>query len=146
MSVTLNMKATSTALLVVAGLSWPAQAEMLALRCEGTKIAIPQKKEPDLLKRKGEEDEPDILGEPQRDPVSTDVIVTDQMVYAFGAEFETGYTNEAFVRFGHSTKKPGTELFLEGFFGKINRIAGTLEAEQLKYKKSGWLYLGPVFS
>jgi hypothetical protein len=28
---------------------------------------------------------------------------------------------------------------LEGFFGEINRIAGTLEAERLMYKKNGWL-------
>ena len=136
------MKATAAALLVVAGLSWPAQAEMLALRCEGTKIAIPQAKEPDLVKLKGEEDVPDILGGPKKEPVSTDAIVTDQMVYAFGAEFETGYTNDAFIRFGRSANNPAIPAFsLESFFGEINRIAGTLEAEQLKYKKSGWLYL-----
>jgi hypothetical protein len=136
------MKATAAAMLVVAGLSWPAQAEMLALRCEGTKIATPQQKEPDIVKLKGEEDEPDILGGPKQEPVSTEVIVTDELVHAFGIEFETGYINDAFVRFGRSSMNSKVPtLFIEGFFGKINRIAGTLEAEQLKYKKSGWLYL-----
>jgi hypothetical protein len=141
------MKATAAALLVVAGLSWPAQAEMLALRCEGTKIAIPQQKEPDLLKRKGEEDEPDILAEPQRDPVSTDVIVTDQTVYAFGTEFETGFINDAFVGFLRSNNNPKLPgLILESFTGRVNRIAGSLAASQLKYKKSGWLYLEIKYS
>jgi hypothetical protein len=32
------MKATAAALLVVAGISWQAQAETLALRCEGTNV------------------------------------------------------------------------------------------------------------
>ena len=61
---------------------------------------------------------------------------------AFGTEFETGYRNEALVRFGRSADNPElTALVLEGFFGEINRIAGTLEAKHLKYKKNGWLYL-----
>ena len=132
---------------MVAGLSWPSQAEMLALRCEGTKIAIPLEKEPDVLKLKGEEDEPDILGEPQRDPVSTDVIVTDQTVYAFGTEFNTGFIDDAFVGFLRSNMNPKRPLlFLESFTGRINRVAGTLAASQLKYKKSGWLYLEIKYS
>jgi hypothetical protein len=136
------MKATAAALLVVASLSWSAQAETLALRCEGTKTAIPQQAEPDLLKLKGVEDEPDILGGPKKEPVSTDVIVTDQVVYAFGKEFETGFINDALIRFLREDKNPLIPTFaLEGFTGRINRIAGSLEAEQLKYKESGWLYL-----
>jgi hypothetical protein len=116
--------------------------ETLALRCEGTKTAIPQQAEPDLLKLKGVEDEPDILGGPKKEPVSTDVIVTDQVVYAFGKEFETGFINDALIGFLREDKNPLIPTFaLEGFTGRINRITGSLEAEQLKYKKSGWLYL-----
>jgi hypothetical protein len=60
----------------------------------------------------------------------------------FDAEFETGYRNDAFVRFGRTDNNPEiTGFALEGFFGQINRIAGTLDAEQLKYKKNGWLHL-----
>jgi hypothetical protein len=44
------MKATAAALLAVAGLSWQAQAETLALRCEGIKITI-ERKEPDEMKK-----------------------------------------------------------------------------------------------
>src|SRR5262249_6888002 len=97
------LKTTGAALLVVAGLSGRAQAEMLALRCEGTKITT-EIKEPDDLKRlfpkqsAGEEDKG--TKDTQREErASTDVIVTDQRVYAFGGEFETGYTNEAIVHF-----------------------------------------------
>jgi hypothetical protein len=73
--------------------------------------------------------------------------VTDEVVYAFGAEFETGYRNDALVRFGRSANNPELTAFvLEGFFGEINRIAGTLEAEHLKYKKNGWLYLQIKYS
>ena len=50
MSVNLDTKATAAALLVVVGLSWLAQAETLALRCEGTKITT-ERKEPDWLGR-----------------------------------------------------------------------------------------------
>ena len=95
------MKATAAALLVVASFSWPVQAEMLALRCEGTKV-VSDRKEPDGIKEMfpkqsaGEEDKG--TKDARREELAfTDVIVTDQMVYAFGAEFETGYTNEAFV-------------------------------------------------
>jgi hypothetical protein len=143
------MKGTAAAMLVVAGLSWPAQAEMLALRCEGTKTAIPGKAEPDdlLTKFKGVEDEPDILGGPKKELVSTDVIVTDQIVYAFDKEFETGFINDALIGFLRSDKNPRISTFaLESFTGRINRIAGTLEATQLKYKKSGWLYLEVEYS
>ena len=126
-------------------LSMTARAETLALRCEGTKTAIPGEAEPDDLptkKLKGVEDEPDILGGPKKEPVSTDVIVTDGLIYAFGIEFEKGYTDDAFVRFLRVSNNPKTPtLAIDSFFGKINRVAGTLEADQLKYKKSGRLYL-----
>jgi hypothetical protein len=145
------MKATAAALLVVAGLLWPAQAEMLALRCEGTKITT-EIKEPDDLKRlfpkqsAGEEDK-GTKDARREERASTDVIVTDQRVYAFGGEFETGYTNEAIVHFGRTDNNPELKAFvLEGFFGKINRVAGTFEAEQLKYKRNGWLYLKIKYS
>ena len=140
---------TAAALLVVAGLSWQAQAETLALRCEGTKITT-ERKEPDWIKEifpkqsAGEEDK-GTRDARREERASTDVIVThqgtDQVVYAFGTEFDTGFTNDAFVRFGSSTNN-----LLEGFFGEINRIAGTLEAKHLKYKKSGWLYLEVKYS
>jgi hypothetical protein len=127
-----------------------AQAETLALRCEGTKTAIPGEAEPDNLptkKLQGVEDEPDILGGPKKEPVSTDVIVTDQVVYAFGKEFETGFINDALVGFLRSDINPRLTAFvLESFTGRINRIAGTLEAEQLKYKKNGWLYMKIEYS
>jgi hypothetical protein len=80
-------------------------------------------------------------------PSSTDVIVTDQRVYAFGVEFETGYTNDAFVHFGRSVYNPKfTGLVLDGFYAKINRIVGTLDARQSKFRKSGWLYLEIEYS
>jgi hypothetical protein len=128
------MKASAATLLVVAALCGSAQAETLALRCEGTKI-ISEIKEPDGVKElfpkqsAGEEDK-GTRDARREERASTDVIVTDQMVYAFGVEFETGYKNDAFVRFGRSANNPElTGFMLEGFFGKINRIAGTLEAE-----------------
>jgi hypothetical protein len=145
------MKAAA-AVLVVAGLSSPAtQAEMLALRCEGTKVTT-EIKEPDGMKElfpkqsAGEEDK-GAKGARSSERTSTDVIVTDQTVYAFGTEFETGFTTDAFVRFGRSANNPQiTAFLLEGFFGEINRISGTLEAEELKYKKNGWLYLRVKYS
>jgi hypothetical protein len=134
---------------MIAALSMTARAETLALRCEGTKTAIPGKAEPDdlLTKFKGVEDEPDILGGPKKEPVSTDVIVTDQVVYAFDKEFETGFINDALIGFLRSDKNPRIPTFaLESFTGRINRIVGSLEATQLKYKKSGWLYLEIEYS
>ena len=108
-----------------------------------------ERKEPDKIKEwfpkqsVGEEDKgtKDARSEGR---ASTDVIVTDQVVYAFGTEFETGFTTDAFVRFGRFN--PEATFVLEGFSGEINRIAGTLEAEQLKYKKNGWLYLVVKYS
>jgi hypothetical protein len=145
------MKASAAALLVVAALCGSAQAETLALRCEGTKITT-ERKEPDEIKKlfprlgAGEEDK-GTKDARREERASTDVIVTDQVVYAFGVEFETGYTNDAFVRFLRTANNPELSGFvLEGFFGEINRIAGTLEAEQLKYKKNGWLYLEIKYS
>jgi hypothetical protein len=102
-------KATAAALLVVAGLLWPGQAEMLALRCEGTKITT-ERKDPgvkELFPKQsvGEEDKgtKDARSEER---ASTDVIVTDQTVYSFGAEFETGYRDDAFIRFGRTDNNP----------------------------------------
>jgi hypothetical protein len=146
------MKATAAALLIaVTGLLWSAQAETLALRCEGTKITT-ERKEPDGIKElfpkqsAGEEDK-GTKDARREETGSTDVIVTDQVVYAFGTEFETGYRNDALVRFGRSANNPAiTAFLLEGFFGEINRIAGTLEAQQLKYKKNGWLYMKIEYS
>ena len=146
MSGNATMKATVAALVVVAGLSWQAQAETLALRCEGTKITT-ERKEPDGVKElfpkqsAGEEDK-GTKDARREERASTDVIVTDQVVYAFGTEFETGSINDAFVGFLRSDNNPAITTFvLESFTGRINRIAGTLEADHLKYKKNGWLYL-----
>ncbi len=130
---------------MIGSLPATARADALALRCEGTKITT-EIKDPgvqDLFPKQsaGEEDKgaKDARSEER---ASTDVIVTDEVVYAFGAEFETGYRNDALVRFGRSAHNPElTAFLLEGFFGEINRFAGTLEAEHLKYKKNGWLYL-----
>jgi len=123
---------------IAVALSVTAQAETLALRCEGTKITT-EIKDPLPSAREEDKGTKDARSEER---ASTDVIVTDQTVYAFGTEFETGLTNDAFVRFGRTANNPDITAFvLEGFFGEINRVAGTLEAEQLKYKKNGWLYL-----
>jgi hypothetical protein len=139
MSVNLNMKATAAALLVVAGLSWPAQAEMLALRCEGTKTTIPQAKEPDVVKSLGrnmgvgEEEEPNIPNTPKKEPSSPDVVVTDEIVYAFGMNLQTGFIDDAFATFIYSIRNPVlTNFILESFTGRINRITGVLEATWLK--------------
>jgi hypothetical protein len=126
-----------------------AQAEMLALRCEGTKITS-EIKEPDEIKKlfpsTGEEDKGKEDAR-REERASTDVIVTDQVVYAFGTEFETGFINGALVGFLRSDNNPAITAFvLESFTGRINRITGTLEAEQLKYKKNGWLYLRIKYS
>lgn len=75
----------------------------------------------------------------RQERASTDVIVADQTVHAFGYEFETGYVNDAFIRSAYNPVL--TNFLLEGFTGRINRIVGTLEATQLNYKKNGWLYL-----
>jgi hypothetical protein len=142
-------KATAAALLVAAGLSWPgAQAEMLALRCEGTQTTIPQAKEPDLVKGLGgKEEESDIPNTPKREPSSTDVIVTDEKVHAFGMELETGIINDAFATFLYEKRNPVlTNFALESLTGRINRITGVLEATWLKYRKSGWLYLEIKYS
>jgi len=151
MSVNLNTKATAVALLVVAGLSWPAQAEMMALRCEGTKTTIPKAKEPDLVKRWGRDwgvgEDPDIPTTLKTEPSSTDVIVTDEIVHAFGMELETGFINDAFATFVYEKRNPVlTNFALDSFTGRINRITGVLEATWLKYKKSGWLYLEVKYS
>jgi hypothetical protein len=144
------MKASAAALLVLAALCGSAKAETLALRCEGTKI-ITEIKDPGVKEifpkqSVGEEDK-GAKDARSSERASTDVIVTEQVVYAFGAEFETGYRDGAFIRFGRTDKNPElTGFVLEGFFGKINRIAGTLEAEELKYKKNGWLYLTIEYS
>jgi hypothetical protein len=66
------LKATKAALLVVAGLSGWAQAETLALRCEGTKTTtpFPLGKEPDQLKslsqNLGDDEEPNIPNTPKK--------------------------------------------------------------------------------
>jgi hypothetical protein len=136
---------------MIASLPVTAQADTLALRCEGTKIST-EIKEPDEMKKlfpkqsAGEEDK-GTKDARSSERTSTDVIVTDQVVYAFGTEFETGFTTDAFVRFGRSANNPElTGFVLDGFFGEINRMWGTLEAEQLKYKKNGWLYLRIKYS
>jgi hypothetical protein len=136
---------------MIASVPVTAPADTLALRCEGTKITT-ERKEPDEIKKlfpkqsAGEEDK-GTKDARREERASTDVIVTDEVVYAFGAEFETGYRNDALVRFGRSANNPELTAFvLEGFFGEINRIAGTLEAEHLKYKKNGWLYLQIKYS
>jgi hypothetical protein len=135
---------------MIASLPVTAQAETLALRCEGTKI-ITEIKDPGVKEifpkqSVGEEDK-GAKDARSSERASTDVIVTEQVVYAFGAEFETGYRDGAFIRFGRTANNPElTGFVLEGFFGKINRIAGTLEAEELKYKKNGWLYLTIEYS
>jgi hypothetical protein len=138
---------------MLAGLSWPAQAEMLALRCEGTKTTIPQKKEPGsdftkgLRRIVGEEEELDIPTAPRKEPSLTDVIVTDQTVYAFGMNLETGVIDDAFATFFYSVRNPVlTNFVLDSFTGRINRITGVLEATWLKYKKIGSLYLEIKYS
>jgi hypothetical protein len=84
--------------------------------------------------------------------VSTDVMVNMESpafgrVSAFGHEFDVGYKNDLEIRFGLTKDNPVlTGFVFEGFFGKINRVAGTLEAEHLKYKKNGWLYLKMEYS
>jgi hypothetical protein len=111
------MKATTVALLVVTGLSWQAQAETLALRCEGTKIITERKDELQELLRERfpnesfEEEDTGTKDAQREERASTDVIVTDQDVFAFGAEFETGYRNDALVRFGRSSNNPSTPAF-----------------------------------
>jgi hypothetical protein len=98
-----NMKVTAAALLVVsAGLSGSAQAEMLALRCEGTKI-VREIKEPTNLKEVfpgfPREDDKGTKDARTEERALTDVIVAGQRVHAFGVEFEEGASNEAFVHF-----------------------------------------------
>jgi hypothetical protein len=140
------------------GLSWPAQAETLALRCEGTKITT-EIKDPGIGElfpgfgfrelSAGEEDKgaKDARSEER---VSTDVVAAIESkpaygdrVTAFGHEFEIGYRNDVEIRAMYAVDNAAVKrtFFLEAFFVNINRIAGTLEAEQLKYKKNGWLYL-----
>jgi hypothetical protein len=101
----------ATALVVVAGLSWQAQAETLALRCDGTKITI-EIKEPDDWKEwslrhpeysEGEEDK-GLKDARIEERASTDVIVADRVIYVFGTEFEIGYANDAFITFYHDKK------------------------------------------
>jgi hypothetical protein len=136
---------------MIASLPVTAQAETLALRCEGTKITT-ERKEPDGFKKlfpkqSAEEEDKGTKDALSEERASTDVIVAEHLVYAFGTEFETGFTTDALIRFGRSANNPELRGFvLEGFFGEINRIAGTLEAEQLKYKKNGWLYLQIKYS
>jgi len=143
MSMNLNTKATAAALLVVAGLSWPTQAEMLALRCEGTKTAIPFPggKEPEGLPPVFPHalEERDVPNVRKTEPSSTDVIVTDEIIYAFGMNLETGFIDDAFATFSYY-------IGSERFSGRINRITGVLEATWVKYGKSGWLYLEIKYS
>ena len=133
---------------IVAAPSMTAQAEMLALRCEGTKTTIPGAKEPDVVKGLGgKEEEPDIPKTPKTEPSSTDVVVTDEVVYAFGMDLQTGFINDAFATFVYNIQNPVlTNFSLESFTGRINRITGVLEATWLKYRKSGWLYLEIKYS
>jgi len=103
---------------MIASLPVTAQADTLALRCEGTKITT-ERKEPDWIKEifpkqsAGEEDK-GTRDARREERASTDVIVThqgtDQVVYAFGTEFDTGFTNDAFVRFGSSTNTESLKL------------------------------------
>jgi hypothetical protein len=83
-----------------------------------------------------------------KEPVSTNVIASFkyETVEAFDIQFEMGAWDDAFVGFGHSTNIPGTGLTLESFTGKINRMTGVVEAEQLKYTKMGALYLWTYYS
>jgi hypothetical protein len=131
-----------------------AQAETLALKCEGTKITT-EIKDPGVGELSpgfrdlsaGEEDKgaKDARSEER---ASTDVIVAIESqpaygnrVSAFGHEFEMGYKNDVEIRAMYTIDNPTlTGFALEGFFVNINRVAGTLEAEHLRYKKNGWLY------
>jgi hypothetical protein len=159
-----TLKATAAVLLiVVAGLSWSAQAETLALRCEGTKITT-EIKDPGIGElfpgfgfkelSAGEEDKgaKDARSEER---VSTDVVAAIESkpaygdrVTAFGHEFEIGYRNDVEIRAMYTVDNAVVKktFFLEAFFVNINRLAGTLEAEQLKYKKNGWLYMRIKYS
>jgi hypothetical protein len=152
------MKATAAALLVVAGLSWSAQAnskmaqpEPLALECEGTKIS--------------EETPPPVFDDAagtylprpaprtgKQEPVSTQIIVAfaSERVYGFdkefasdnsiyGKEFGLGSDDGATTRFGFSRSSNNGALILEGFFASINRFTGLLKAEHLQYNEKGWL-------
>jgi hypothetical protein len=142
-----NMKTVAAALLVVvvAGLSWSAHAEMLALRCEGTKTTFPYPlgKPSDLTKNFAREEPPDMPTTRKTEPFSTDVIVTgdkrgDLSGHGFGVEFDAGYVNDALVSFGytvHHSKFPA--LILDGLYGKIDRITGILEATWGKHGNSG---------
>jgi hypothetical protein len=130
----------------------PARSEMLALRCEGTKTTIPQAKEPELIKRKRlegalePEEEPDIPNTRKKEPFSTDVIVTDNITYAFGKDLETGVINDTFATFVYERTDPVYKFVLESLTGRINRITGVLEASWLKYRNSAWLYVDIEYS
>jgi hypothetical protein len=83
-----------------------------------------------------------------KEPVSTNVTASFkyQTVEAFGIQFEMGAWDDAFVGFLHSTKMSGTNLDLESFTGKINRMTGVVEATQFKARKDGWVYLQTDYS
>jgi hypothetical protein len=148
----MHMKVKAAALVVVsAALSWSAQAEVLALRCEGAKV-VREIKEPDNFKTifpglPGGEEDKGTKDSRTQEQVSTDVVVANGEVHAFGVRFEEGASNDAFVRFLRSVNNPEIRVFvLEGFFGEVNRVSGILAATQLKYKKNGWLYLQIEYS
>jgi hypothetical protein len=117
----------------------------LMLACEGTKSWSTRHPPPPLEPLSPEQRPPKDNG---KEPVSTNVIASFkyQTVEAFGIQFEMGAWDDAFVRFLHSTKKPGTEIFLESFTGSINRMTGVLEATQSKATKDGWMYLDTDYS
>jgi hypothetical protein len=145
---------------MIAALSMTARAETLALRCEGTKITT-EIKDPGVGELSpgfrdlsaGEEDKgaKDARSEER---VSTDVVAAIEskpaygdLVTAFGHQFEMGYRNDVEIRAMYTVNNPVLKAFaLESFFVNINRLAGTLEAEQLKYKKNGWLYMTIKYS
>ena len=97
---------------IVAAPSMTAQAEMLALRCEGTRITTEIKDlgigelSPGFRDLGVGEEDKGTKDARTEERASTDVIVTDQEVYAFGTEFETGYRNDAFIRFGRTANNP----------------------------------------
>jgi hypothetical protein len=145
---------------MLAALSMTAQAETLALRCEGTKITTEIKDQgigelsPGFRDLSAGEEDKGAKDARSEERVSTDVVAAIESkpaygdrVTAFGHQFEMGYRNDVEIRAMYTLDNPVLKAFaLESFFVNINRLAGTLEAKQLKYKKNGWLYLRIEYS
>jgi hypothetical protein len=145
---------------MLAALSMTAQAETLALRCEGTKITTEIKDHgigelsPGFRDLSAGEEDKGAKDARSEERVSTDVVAAIESkpaygyrVTAFGHQFEMGYRNDVEIRAMYTLDNPVLKAFaLESFFVNINRLAGTLEAKQLKYKKNGWLYLRIEYS